>query len=566
MLTRREVLRLGAQASLALGIGPLIRETRASGGTVHSPAMRCINVVNFLRGSEPRSAVDLLLPAQEQMKLIVARRLPATWLLQFDALVAGPFVSFLRAKMPADHEVGFWFEMCEKLCRAAEVAWRGRPGVEWDGRPAVAFTIGYTPAERVRLADAAIAGFKNVWGRFPKSVGSWNFDSVTLAYLTEQYGIDAFSVCRDQVATDGFTIWGAPIAGYFPSKSNLWSPAVDPGNQINTPIFRMLGQDPVYYYDNVFKLPDGKVVHEPDTMEPVWVSGQSRRFVQTFLGAIAQAPALRFAYAQLGQENNFGWPAMAAAYPMQMDALARLRDAGSIFVETMGESGRRFKRAFATTPAQAQVVLEDPFGNTGPAQRSVWYQSRFYRANLHVKGDVAFLRDLTVYSDGYRQPFLKEATREDEVQQRMLAILDGYHWRKEAEAEMPSTAGGFFQLGGKPMRIVGPPVAREDGDELLVDLAAGDGRVVHVRFGERTIRVNATGARDVGLALAFVWEPSKAALAAVAPDKVSYRWQGIDYGVRVLGGSARATKEGWMLEGDGSEIGLDMVLAGSGKS
>ena len=83
------------------------------------------------------------------------------------------------------------------------------------------------------------------------------------------------------------------------------------------------------------------------------------------------------AYAQLGQENNFGWPAMAEAYRMQMDALARLRDAGSVIVETMGSSGRRFKRTFVSTPPQAQVALSDPFGNTDLAERSIWYQSRF---------------------------------------------------------------------------------------------------------------------------------------------------------------------------------------------
>ena len=38
------------------------------------------------------------------------------------------------------------------------------------------------------------------------------------------------------IATDGFTIWGAPIAGYYPSKVNCWSPALSRSAQISTPV------------------------------------------------------------------------------------------------------------------------------------------------------------------------------------------------------------------------------------------------------------------------------------------------------------------------------------------
>ncbi|RYG30039.1 hypothetical protein EON81_25635, partial [bacterium] len=427
-MTRRELLKSSGQAYLATGLAPLASALVESGATTASDTTRCINVVNFIRGVEPRFKTDLLLPVQKQMEILREHRLPATWLLQFDALVAGPFVEYLKAHKPEEHEVGFWFEMNEMHCRAAGVEWRGRPGFEWDHFPLVAFTIGYTPEERIKLADTAMIEFKRIWGFHPKSVASWNLDAITLAHLTETYGVDAYAVCRDQIATDGFTIWGAPIAGYYPSKTNAWSPALDRKNQISTPIFRMLGQDPVYYYDNRSRLPDGKVVREPDTMEPVWTSGKSPVFVREFLKMIAEAPTMEFGYAQLGQENSFPWPEMAEAYGPQMEALAALRQKGSVHVETMGDSGRRFKRTFRSTPIQSQVQLADPFGNVESPETSIWYGSRFYRADLHIKGDFPYLRDLTVYDDRFPQPFLGTATRQHEVQQRMLAVLDGYHW------------------------------------------------------------------------------------------------------------------------------------------
>ena len=494
------------------------------------------------------------------MEIILRERLPATWLLQFDALVAGPFVDFLKANMAKDHEVGFWFEMNEKHCNAAGVNWRGRPGYEWDHNPAVAFTLGYTPAERVKLADTAMARFQSVWGRYPRSIASWNLDAITMAHLTERYGIDAYAVCRDQIATDGFTIWGAPIAGYYPSKKNCWSPAVSESHQIGTPVFRMLGQDPVYYYERGYTLPDGRHITEPDTMEPVWTSGRSSRFVQGFLDMISSAPTGQFAYAQLGQENSFPWPQMAAGYAPQMAVLAKLRSSRAVKVETMGESGRRFKSAFKATPVQAQVQLADPFDNTSPAQGSVWYQSRFYRANLHFKGDLPYLRDLTVYSDHNSQPFLTEATRLTDVEQRMPAVLDGYHWRNGS-----GSAGGYFRVGEGTLRMAGRPRISEEDRILIADLPVQGGKVLRIRFEERGIRFSLTPKGEKPLTLALEWDPAKSALTDVSAKRATYRWQGFEYSISLTGGEARRTVNGWSAVEDsgGLEAPHGATAAGS---
>ncbi len=498
----------------------------------------------------------MLLPVQKQMEIILENRLPATWLLQFDALVSGPFVKFLKDHMAKSHEVGFWFEMNEKHCRAAGVEWRGRPGYEWDYNPSVAFTIGYTPEERIKLADTAMSRFKAIWGRYPSSVASWNLDAIVMAHLDSRYRVDAFAVCRDQIATDGFTIWGAPIAGYYPSKTNCWSPALDRKNQISSPVFRMLGQDPVYYYEKEWTIPGGRKLREPDTMEPVWTSGRSPDFVRSFLKMIEEAPTLKFGYAQMGQENSFPWTQQEAGYAPQMKALAALRDLGGVHVETMGESGRRFKRAFATTPAQAQVQLTDPFGNS-PRETTVWYQSRSYRANLHFKGDLPYLRDLTVYSDHFSQPFLEKATRDHDVEQRMPAIMDGYHWRG------PAGAGGYFKEGDQLLWLSGKPVIREEGDTLVLELPVhvpeglgaltSDVRLLTVRFEDRRITASLSAGR---LTMAFEWDPSKARVASVEPTRVSYSFRGFPYSVGIAGGEARAISKGWAVTGERISLSL----------
>jgi len=559
MITRRELIRISGQACLAAGFSTLANAVFGAEPADGTTPVRCINVINFIRGVEPRAPTDLLLPVQKQMEVLLGLELPATWLLQYDALVSGPFVPFLKSHIASNHEVGVWFEMNELQCKAAGVAWRGRPGLEWDSSPSVAFTIGYTVEERIKLADTFMREFRAIWGRYPKSVASWNLDSHTMAHLTEHYEIDAYAVCRDQIATDGFTIWGAPIAGYYPSKVNCWSPALDRKNQIPSPVFRMLGQDPVYYYQNGYPMPGGRRGGGPDTMEPVWPSGRSPIFIGNFLNMIARAPTLEFAYAQLGQENNFGWPEMASAYPVQMKALSDLRGAGSVHVETMGESGRRFKQAFSETPPQAQVMLEDPFGNVDPVENTVWYQSRFYRANLHLKGDLPFLRDLTVYSDRNPQPFLNSATRAGDVEQRMPAVLDGYHWsRTPGSSELGS--GGYFVVDGQRLRLTGKPMVREEGPKLLVQLPVTGGGRLHITFEERAFSVALNPTADHPLTLSFEWDPSRAAVVEVTPHRVAYRWQGFDYAVDVTG-AAKATAAGWAVTEDRNGIRIKMAQA-----
>ncbi len=516
--------------------------------------MRCINIVNFIRGVEPRFQTDLLLPVQKQMELILAHKLPATWLLQFDALVSGPFVQYLKEHMTPNHEVGFWFEMNEMHCKAAGVEWRGRPGYEWDHLPPVAFTIGYTPEERIKLADTAMRQFKETWGNYPKSVASWNLDSITLAHLVDKYKVDAFAVCRDQIATDGFTIWGAPIAGYYPSKTNCWSPALDVKNQIASPVFRMLGQDPVYYYDRQYKVPGGKTISEPDTMEPVWTSGRSSVFVKEFLNMIVDAPTGQFAYAQIGQENSFPWPDQEQGYGPQMVALAALRGAGKVHIETMGDSGRRFKRSFKTTPVQAQVQLKDSFGNIDPVETSIWYQSRFYRANLHFRGDVPFMRDLTVYSDVHPQPFLEKATRLNDVEQKMPPVLDGYHWRSK---EKGALTGMFFVLDGERLQIEKPPVVREENDRLVIELSLAKAGLTTVTFRDKGIEFAVASKAEV--TLSFEWDPAKAALRAVEPQKASYHFADLDYSVGIRGGTARLTANGWQVISNGGPVTLQLA-------
>jgi hypothetical protein len=267
---------------------------------------------------------------------------------------------------------------------------------------------------------------------------------------------------------------------------------------------------------------------------------------------IAEWPTQSVAYAQLGQENSFGWPTMHQGYLMQMEKLSKMQQAGRLTVETMGETGRRFKRRFRSTPTQAQVMLEDPFGHSSTPERTVWYQSKFLRANLHFRGEQFYLRDLHVYSDAFPQIYLTEPVRQHGIEERMLAVLDGYHWSDNAvhSGQEGRRALGRFaavEQDGKsiPLTMTGVPTVDETGATLRVSVPLANGGYLMAEFRERGIEFRLTGrGRHPQLALIFEWVRDRSAFRGVTENVVSYEFHDFEYAVHIENGTTSQTAEG----------------------
>ena len=339
---------------------------------------RIVNIINFIRAVEPRSAVDLVEPVERQIELITRHHLPATWLVQYDALVHGPFVDLLRALGP-EHEIGGWFEVVQPQVEQAGLHWRGR--YPWDWHSHVGFSVGYTPDEREKLADVFMAQFKAKFGRYPQSIGCWLMDAHLLGYLHDRYGLVASCNCKDQWGTDGYTLWGGYWSqAFYPSRRNAYVPAQHTDEQIPVPVFRMLGSDPINQYDAGLHVGAGFTEVRSQwvlSLEPVWKQGGGNTdWVRWFFSEMCENPCLAYAYAQVGQENSFGWPAMAAGLENQIALLANMAQRRQLDVETLAESGRWFRQMFPVTPATAVVAAET---SHGAPRGSIWYESRFWR-------------------------------------------------------------------------------------------------------------------------------------------------------------------------------------------
>lgn len=386
---------------------------------------KIVNIVNFIRLLEPRDSAitqDVLYQTVvKQVSIMRKYKLGGTFLLQYDALLDPRYQQLLKTLSKDSFEIGAWWEIPQPLVEKAGLHWRGR--YPWDWRANIGFSTGYTPQERKKLIDVYMRDFKKFFGYYPKTVGSWFIDAYSLQYLYEKYHIVASSNCKDQYGTDGYTLWGGYWnQAYYPSKLNAYMPAQNEKNQIPVPIFRMLGSDPIRQYDNGLGTARQGVV----TLEPVYkFGGGDSAWTNWYFTSFVNDQSLGFNYTQAGQENSFTWDAMAKGFEIQMPLIARLRDEHKIRVETMEATGRWFRKNYTTTPATSFSVSKDLPGSD---QKTIWYDSRFYRINILWNKGKLRIRDIHLFNENLPSLYVKKAANSNECKFFTLPLVDGYIW------------------------------------------------------------------------------------------------------------------------------------------
>ncbi len=423
-----------------------------------------VNIVNFIRAVEPREPMDLVTPVREQIALMKRHKLRGTFLLQYDALIDPAFTDLLLPLDPAQFEIGVWFETVQPQVEAAGLIWRGR--FPWDWHAHCGFSVGYSPKEREKLVDVLYAKFKEVFGYFPKVFGSWLFDSHTIRYIADRYGIDALCNCKEQYGTDGYTLWGGYYGqGYYPSRKNVFMPAQSEDDQIPAPLFRMLGSDPVYQYD-CGTTPEGGAPAWQGviTLEPVYksVGGGLPKWVDWYLRENFNGDCLSFGYTQAGQENSFGWEAMKDGLSYQFALFEQLQAEGKLTVEPLGDSGRRYKATYASTPPSA-ITAHTAYDDA--EKSSVWYSSKYYRINLYCDHGTFRIRDLHLFSPLLPDPFETAVCKGNEATYETLPVIDG-----NRHSGGGVLAGGYLTADGDAIKA---------GKMEFADLGSGKASVTY---------------------------------------------------------------------------------------
>lgn len=385
-----------------------------------------LNIINFIRDKEPRREpeFDLFEPVREQIKLIDRYGFRATFLVQYDTLIDPAWQEILKALDPSRYEIGVWHEIVQPLTDACKIEWHGR--WSWDWHCHCGFPVGYKKAEREAMIDEFFGRFKEIFGYYPRVFGSWLFDTDTVRYACDRYGLDALCNCKEQYGTDGYTLWGGYYGqAYYPSRANAFFPAQNGFAQLDAPLFRMLGSDPVYQYDFGMSVDSGaESVQRVITLEPVYNGGGGGvpEWVDWFLKENYNGDCLTFGYAQAGQENSFGWAGMKEGLSYQFSRFAELERAGKLTIEPLGDTGRRFKREYKLTPASA-ITAHSAFDDDG--KRSVWYSSAFYRANIYLDGGVLRIRDLHKFDERVTDPYENTVCAGNDASYETLPVADG---------------------------------------------------------------------------------------------------------------------------------------------
>lgn len=449
--------------------------------TEQSP--RIVNIVNFVRLCEPRIerfTDDVLFETVvEQIKTMDRHQLRGTFLLQYDALMEPRYQELLTKQPQGMFEVGAWWEIPQPLVEKAGLKWRGR--YPWDWHADVGFSTGYTPEEREKLVDVYMADFKKIFGVFPKSVGSWFIDAHTLKYMHDKYGIVASCNCKDQIGTDGYTLWGGYWnQAYYPSQKNSYMPAQNVENQIPVPVFRMLGSDPIHQYDNGLGGNRQRVV----SLEPVYPnSGGNAEWCRWYFDAFVDGAAMGYAYTQAGQENSFTWNRMAKGFKHQMSMLEELKKDGKVTLLTLSEAGEWFRAQYKVTPPTSVTVLND---HTSKNQKTVWFNSRYFRANLLWEDGSLRFRDIHKFDESLESDYLRRKVNSNQCNFFTLPVVDGFRWTSKTTASKPTTS----KPNQSPAIVAGLRLHSEDGSLVtggtpIVDDATPGQLVVRWPVGEK---------------------------------------------------------------------------------
>jgi hypothetical protein len=508
------------------------RHTAPSGS---GDAPRIVNIINFIRQLEPRTddpgmMQDILYETVvEQVKQLKQYGLPGTFLLQYDALLNPLYQELLKNELTPGSEIGAWWEITQPHVEAVGLAWRGR--FPWDWHANVGFATGYTPAEREKLVDEYMEKFKSVFGKYPASVGSWFIDAHTLGYMSDKYNIVASCNCKDQIGTDGYTLWGGYWnQAYYPSRRNAYMPAQTETGQIPVPVFRMLGSDPIYQYDTGLGSGHQGVI----TLEPVYPkAGGDRNWVEWFFRSMFEEPCLAFNYVQAGQENSFTWAEMQKGLEIQIPLLDSLRRQGKVRVETLEASGRWFRENYPLTPPTAVTALTD-YRNQG--NKTVWYNSRFYRVNLIWEGASFRFRDIHLFDERMESDYFAKAGESTQCIYTTLPVVDGFMWSTPGE-----TAGlRIIDGDGNPLTTGAPKVSELPGNVLNVTFADTAGRKFSFVFYEDRFEATCSD-KFWALELKTASETEALPFLSVEAGQIRAAYNGFEYGIVCRKGSFAKT-------------------------
>ncbi len=377
-----------------------------------------VTVVSPVRGRQHWKSIDSV---RDQIQLILGLNIPATWLLQYSVLDNQQALDNFK-NLSNRAEIGVFLEVDENLADKADVPYIYGQG-DW-ARADKVLLSGYFPPERLRMIDTVFARFKSVFGDYPKSVGSWYIDTVSLDYLVEKYHIQAVLDVADQYQTDTYGVWGKPWGtSYYPDKGNSLIPAQSRDSRLDAVLIQWAQRDPVLGYgltvkDSTYSTQANDYIGHHDLAIEYF-----DRLAKAYLAGSNSINQLTVGL-EAGQEGA----SYLGEFENQLKSLMRLREQNLIKFVTMADYTARYKEINPIQSASSLVVGTDFTDNK---TKSYWYSTPYYRIGIFQKVDKLIISDLRVYDAAYTFPDIVEGDKNHVLKREIPACLDRFDQRNE---------------------------------------------------------------------------------------------------------------------------------------
>lgn len=344
-----------------------------------------VTLVNPIRGRSIWKDIGLLKP---QIQMIVDKKLPATWLVQYEVLQDEELLSLLK-NLPKTHEIGLFLEVDETLATDSLVPYLQGVG-DW-ARADKVLLSGYLPAERKRMIDTAFWAFQKQFGFYPTSVGSWYIDTLSLDYARQKFGIRAALNVADQFQTDSYGIWGTPWGvPYFSSFYNSLLPSKNAKESSSVVMIQWALRDPVYgfgktTFDSTYSVQANDYIgHHNLTSSYFHMLARSYLFSQNPL-----------AHLTIGLEGGQEGVSYTDELKKQIEILEKFQNEKNITFVTMKDFADHFITTYSQSSPNFFIEGKD---RENPLKRAFWFTTPFYRIGLLQDGSNLKLRDLRIYS------------------------------------------------------------------------------------------------------------------------------------------------------------------------
>ena len=179
------------------------------------------------------------------------------------------------------------------------------------------------------------------------------------------------------------------------------------------------------------------------------------------------------------------------------------------------------------------------------SNKSVWFNSRFYRANLLWKGKSFRFRDIHLFNEKFESPYFRKAGNGNQFLYFTLPIVDGFMWSR------PDDLAGLRimrtdKYGNKKEVALDNPVVTEIAKDVLkVECNDEKSNVFNIIFYEDHFEVSCkTKEKDFNWILELVTASGiELPFKSIEKHKINAEFNNFKYGITCDKGSAKKSED-----------------------